>query len=208
MLRRQGARKSSSTRTAASRSWPERWAARTCRSRTAYRPASTRCSCRRPPTNVEFLKTWLRALVARHAAHGPRGGRSRRSFDGHARARRPGTATVSSDRVHRCDARRRHSCAPRALVREHARRLRLGVRQRAGLVRRISSQRRPYSASMSLTFSINALTRAPVTLYSSMSFGSSSTAARFVCWMDEFWRLLADSAFESFAKDGRRPGGS
>jgi len=23
-----------------------------------------------------------------------------------------------------------------------------------------------------------------------------------VCWMDEFWRLLADPAFESFAKDG------
>ena len=25
---------------------------------------------------------------------------------------------------------------------------------------------------------------------------------RFVCWMDEFWRLLADQAFENFAKDG------
>jgi type IV secretion system protein VirB4 len=25
---------------------------------------------------------------------------------------------------------------------------------------------------------------------------------RLVCWMDEFWRLLADSAFEQFAKDG------
>jgi len=25
---------------------------------------------------------------------------------------------------------------------------------------------------------------------------------RLVCWMDEFWRLLADPAFESFAKDG------
>jgi type IV secretion system protein VirB4 len=25
---------------------------------------------------------------------------------------------------------------------------------------------------------------------------------RLVCWMDEFWRLLADRAFESFAKDG------
>jgi len=24
---------------------------------------------------------------------------------------------------------------------------------------------------------------------------------RLVCWMDEFWRLLADPAFESFAKD-------
>src|SRR5208283_6195345 len=25
---------------------------------------------------------------------------------------------------------------------------------------------------------------------------------RLVCWMDEFWRLLADPAFASFAKDG------
>jgi type IV secretion system protein VirB4 len=25
---------------------------------------------------------------------------------------------------------------------------------------------------------------------------------RLVCWMDEFWRLLADPAFENFAKDG------
>jgi type IV secretion system protein VirB4 len=25
---------------------------------------------------------------------------------------------------------------------------------------------------------------------------------RLVCWMDEFWRLLADPMFESFAKDG------
>lgn len=25
---------------------------------------------------------------------------------------------------------------------------------------------------------------------------------RFVCWMDEFWRLLEDPAFERFAKDG------
>ena len=25
---------------------------------------------------------------------------------------------------------------------------------------------------------------------------------RLVCWMDEFWRLLADAAFENFAKDG------
>ena len=25
---------------------------------------------------------------------------------------------------------------------------------------------------------------------------------RLVCWMDEFWRLLSDPAFESFAKDG------
>ena len=25
---------------------------------------------------------------------------------------------------------------------------------------------------------------------------------RLVCWMDEFWRLLADPAFENFAKEG------
>ena len=46
------------------------------------------------------------------------------------------------------------------------------------------------------------LTRAPVTLYLFHLVRQLLDGRRFVCWMDEFWRLLADSAFESFAKDG------
>ncbi|MEJ0098476.1 MAG: VirB4 family type IV secretion/conjugal transfer ATPase [Pseudomonadota bacterium] len=48
----------------------------------------------------------------------------------------------------------------------------------------------------------NALTRAPVTLYLFHVIRRLLDGRRFVCWMDEFWKLLADPAFEGFAKDG------
>jgi type IV secretion system protein VirB4 len=48
----------------------------------------------------------------------------------------------------------------------------------------------------------NALTRSPVTLYLFHVVRTLLDGRKFVCWMDEFWRLLADPAFESFAKDG------
>jgi type IV secretion system protein VirB4 len=48
----------------------------------------------------------------------------------------------------------------------------------------------------------NAFIRAPVTLYLFHVVRTLLDGRRFVCWMDEFWRLLADPAFESFAKDG------
>src|ERR1044072_3271229 len=46
-----------------------------------------------------------------------------------------------------------------------------------------------------------ALTRGPVTLYLFHVIRQLLDGRRFVCWMDEFWRLLADPAFASFAKD-------
>jgi type IV secretion system protein VirB4 len=46
------------------------------------------------------------------------------------------------------------------------------------------------------------LTRTPVTLYLFHLVRHFLDGRRLVCWMDEFWRLLADPAFESFAKDG------
>jgi len=45
------------------------------------------------------------------------------------------------------------------------------------------------------------VTRSPVTLYLFHLVRQLLDGRRLVCWMDEFWRLLADSAFESFAKD-------
>jgi len=48
----------------------------------------------------------------------------------------------------------------------------------------------------------HALTRAPITLYLFHLVRQLLDGRRLTCWMDEFWRLLADSAFESFAKDG------
>jgi type IV secretion system protein VirB4 len=44
--------------------------------------------------------------------------------------------------------------------------------------------------------------RAPVTLYLFHLVRQLLDGRRLVCWMDEFWRLLADPAFESFAKEG------
>jgi type IV secretion system protein VirB4 len=46
------------------------------------------------------------------------------------------------------------------------------------------------------------LTRSPITLYLFHLVRQLLDGRRLVCWMDEFWRLLADSAFENFAKDG------
>ena len=44
--------------------------------------------------------------------------------------------------------------------------------------------------------------RAPVTLYLFHLVRQMLDGRRLVCWMDEFWRLLSDPAFEQFAKDG------
>jgi type IV secretion system protein VirB4 len=46
------------------------------------------------------------------------------------------------------------------------------------------------------------VTRSPVTLYLFHLVRQLLDGRRLVCWMDEFWRLLADAAFENFAKDG------
>ena len=46
------------------------------------------------------------------------------------------------------------------------------------------------------------LTRSPVTLYLFHLVRQLLDGRRLVCWMDEFWRLLADPAFESF-RQGR-----
>ena len=48
----------------------------------------------------------------------------------------------------------------------------------------------------------HAVTRSPITLYLFHLVRRLLDGRRLVCWMDEFWRLLADAAFESFAKDG------
>lgn len=48
----------------------------------------------------------------------------------------------------------------------------------------------------------HAQTRASITLYLFHLVRQLLDGRPLVCWMDEFWRLLADPAFESFAKDG------
>jgi type IV secretion system protein VirB4 len=46
------------------------------------------------------------------------------------------------------------------------------------------------------------VTRAPMILYMFHLVRELLDGRRLVCWMDEFWRLLADPMFESFAKEG------
>ena len=48
----------------------------------------------------------------------------------------------------------------------------------------------------------HSLLRSPITVYLFHLVRQLLDGRRLVCWMDEFWRLLSDSAFESFAKDG------
>jgi type IV secretion system protein VirB4 len=48
----------------------------------------------------------------------------------------------------------------------------------------------------------HALIRTPITLYLFHLIRQLLDGRQFVCWMDEFWKLLADPAFEDFAKDG------
>jgi type IV secretion system protein VirB4 len=48
----------------------------------------------------------------------------------------------------------------------------------------------------------HAQTRSAITLYLFHQVRQLLDGRRLVCWMDEFWRLLSDAAFESFAKDG------
>ena len=48
----------------------------------------------------------------------------------------------------------------------------------------------------------HAATRAPITLYLFHLVRQLLDGRRLVCWLDEFWRLLADPAFERFAQEG------
>lgn len=48
----------------------------------------------------------------------------------------------------------------------------------------------------------NEVTRPAITLYLFHLVRRLLDGRRLVCWMDEFWRLLGDPAFEGFAKDG------
>src|ERR1700743_1170389 len=53
-------------------------------------------------------------------------------------------------------------------------------------------------------FLSNDVTRPAVTLYLFHLVRRMLDGRRLVCWMDEFWRLLSDPAFEGFATDGPR----
>lgn len=48
----------------------------------------------------------------------------------------------------------------------------------------------------------NDATRAPISMYLFHLVEQMVDGRRFICWQDEFWRLIGDPTFESFAKNG------
>ena len=169
---------------------------------------SIRCSCRRRPPNVEFLKIWLRELsrAARGTGMGASSVREQADLDQalrgtlalEPRARRLSRLVEFLDPT---DPEGMHARLG-SLVREPSRRLCLGVRQ---------SRRHPGAQRLAgrtvvgfdvTEFLDHAHDSRARHLYLFHLVRQLLDGRRFVCWMDEFWRLLADPAFERFAKDG------
>jgi type IV secretion system protein VirB4 len=159
-----------------------------------------------PPTadNDEFLKTWLRCLV-RRSIDLPLSVREEADLDQALRGVR------SLDPAARRLSRLAEFLDPTDPEGVHAR-----------LSRWCSSMRGDYawvfdnpedsviprlSAGSVIGFDVTGflaheVTRSPVTLYLFHLVRGLLDGRRLVCWMDEFWRVLDDPAFESFAKDG------
>jgi type IV secretion system protein VirB4 len=159
------------------------------------------------PSNVEFLKTWLRELSAVQA---------------------PGTMSAKSVReLADLDQALRGTLALDASARRLSRLIEfLDPTDPEGLYARLSrwcetcrgdyawvfdnpvdtlAPRLPGRSVIGFDvteFLDHALTRSPITLYLFHLVRQLLDGRKLVCWMDEFWRLLADPAFESFAKDG------
>jgi type IV secretion system protein VirB4 len=154
------------------------------------------------PANIEFLKLWLRSLVRGNAVlsvreeadldHALRG-----TLALEPEARRLSrliefTDATRGDGLH---ARLSRWCA--SAQGDYA----WAFDNRADtLVSRISGTRL-FGADVT-EFLDNDIIRSPVTLYLFHVIRTLLDGRRFVCWADEFSRLLADPAFEQFAKDG------
>ncbi len=164
-----------------------------------------------PPTpeNVEFLKTWLVEL-SRTAIHGGTAGAPRRVRE-QADLDQALRGTLALELRDRRLSRLVEFLDPTDAEGAYAR-----------LSRWCESRRGDYawvfdnpddtlasrlSASAIVGFDVtefldHGLIRPSVILYLFHVVRQLLDGRRFVCWMDEFWRLLADAAFENFAKDG------
>jgi type IV secretion system protein VirB4 len=154
------------------------------------------------PANVEFMKAWLRVLVRSNA---PLTTREQADLDQALRgtlalehgARRLSrliefTDSTGSEGIH---ARLMTWCectgGEYAFVFDNI---------EDSVVPRLSG--RPIIGFDVTEFLEHAIARPPITLYLFHLVRQLLDGRQLVCWMDEFWRLLADPAFESFAKDG------
>jgi type IV secretion system protein VirB4 len=159
------------------------------------------------PANIEFLKVWLRELARAESGSAPESRAVRQAADLDQALR----GTLSLEPGARRLSRLVEFLDPTDPEGLHAR-----------LARWCESQRGDYawvfdnacdtvvtqlSGTALIGFDVtefldHTLIRAPITLYLFHLVRQLLDGRRFVCWMDEFWRLLADRAFENFAKDG------
>jgi type IV secretion system protein VirB4 len=159
------------------------------------------------PPNIEFLKVWLRELARGESGSAPESRAVRQAADLDQALR----GTLALEPAARRLSRLVEFLDPTDPEGLHAR-----------LARWCESHRGDYawvfdnacdsvvarlSGAALIGFDVtefldHSLTRAPITLYLFHLVRQLLDGRRFVCWMDEFWRLLADRAFENFAKDG------
>ena len=156
------------------------------------------------PHHVEFLKVWLRALV-RSGVQGAPTVREQSDLDQALRG------TLALERPARRLSRLIEFLDPTDPQGMHARLLPwcevtggdyawVFDNREDSIVARMSA-RAVIGLDVS-DFLDHELARTPVTLYLFHLVRQLLDGRRLVCWMDEFWRLLADPAFEGFAKDG------
>jgi type IV secretion system protein VirB4 len=154
------------------------------------------------PSNIEFLKIWLRSLV-----RGPMSLTIREEGDLDHALRGTLALELPARRLSRLieftDATRTEGI--------HARLARWCASTRGDYAWAFDNPTDTLVAGVANTilfgadvteFLDNEVTRAPVTLYLFHVVRTLLDGRRFVCWADEFSRLLADPSFEQFAKDG------
>jgi type IV secretion system protein VirB4 len=160
------------------------------------------------PANVEFLKTWLRELSGEEQRSSRRDANAVRESADLDQALR---GTLALEPAARRLSRLVEFLDPTDPEGLHARLARWCHSHRGDyawvfdnprdtVVSRLS--RRALIGFDVTEFLDHALTRAPITLYLFHLVRQLLDGRRLVCWMDEFWRLLSDRAFENFAKDG------
>jgi type IV secretion system protein VirB4 len=159
------------------------------------------------PPNIEFLKVWLRELARGDSGSTPESRTVRQAADLDQALR----GTLSLEPSARRLSRLVEFLDPTDPEGLHARLARWCESHRGDYAWVFDNPCDSVVARLSGTaligfdvteFLDHSLTRAPITLYLFHLVRQLLDGRRFVCWMDEFWRLLADQAFENFAKDG------
>jgi type IV secretion system protein VirB4 len=154
------------------------------------------------PTNTEFLKVWLRSLLrgsqlsAREEADLDQALRGTLALESEARRLSRVIEFIDPTRPDGLHARLSPWCESTggdyAWVFDNA---------EDSVTERLSAGHSVIGFDVT-EFLNSEIARSPVTLYLFHLVRGLLDGRRLVCWMDEFWRLLADPAFESFATDG------